>query len=429
MSTLTTSLKPLNGHAAEASAENSNLRERVRRIVNSVPVYDIHTHLYAPAFKDLLLFGLDEQLIYHYLVAEAFRHFTISYDDFWALPKARQAEMIWDVLFVQNTPLSEPTRGVLTTLNKLGLDVRDGLPRLRQWFADWKPAGYIDHCMELAGVHKICMTNSPFDDLERPVWEAGYQGDSRFSHALRIDPLLMDWENTAPLLSKWGYEVSADLGGKTFDEVRRFLSDWAKRMDALYVMVSLPPEFAYPANTPTAKLIDGAILPFCRDSGLPFALMFGVRRAVNPGLKLAGDGVGLSDLSALQTLCAQNEDVKFLVTVLARENQHELAVQARKFRNLHIFGLWWFMNVPELIDETTRMRLELLGPTFTAQHSDARVLDQIIYKWGHSRQIIGEVLADKYADLAATGWTTDDATIERDAKQLLGDGFETFLKR
>lgn len=405
------------------------LRERVQRIVAGVPVYDIHTHLYAPAFQDLLLFGLDEQLIYHYLVAEAFRHFTISYDDFWALSQQRQAEMIWDVLFVQNTPLSEPTRGVLTTLNKLGLDAQGGLPALRGWFTKWKPNDYVDYCMELAGVRKICMTNSPFDDLERPVWEDGYAGDSRFSHALRIDPLLMDWENTAPLLSKWGYEVQPDFGAKTFAEVQRFLRDWATKMNALYVMVSLPPEFAYPADTPVAKLIDGAILPFCRESGLPFALMFGVRRAVNPGLKLAGDGVGLSNLMTLQTLCAQNPDVKFLVTVLARENQHELAVQARKFRNLHIFGLWWFMNVPELINETTRMRLELLGPTFTAQHSDARVLDQIIYKWDHSRQIIGEVLADKYADLAAIGWITDDTTIERDAKQLLGGGFEAFLKR
>ncbi len=405
------------------------LRERVQRIVAGMPVYDIHTHLYAPAFQDLLLFGLDEQLIYHYLVAEAFRHFTISYDEFWALSKERQAEMIWDVLFVQNTPLSEPTRGVLTTLHKLGLDARDGLPAMRGWFAKWKPADYVDHVMELAGVHTICMTNSPFDDLERPVWEAGYTGDSRFSHALRIDPLLMDWDNTAPLLSKRGYEVQSDFSGKTFAEVQRFLRDWATKMNALYVMVSLPPEFAYPADTPIAKLIDGAILPFCRESGLPFALMFGVRRAVNPGLKLAGDGVGLSDLTTLQRLCAENPDVKFLVTVLQRENQHELAVQARKFRNLHIFGLWWFMNVPGLINETTRMRLELLGPTFTAQHSDARVLDQIIYKWDHSRQIIGEVLADKYCDLAAIGWTTDDATIERDAKQLLGGGFEAFLKR
>ncbi|HEY0072537.1 MAG TPA: hypothetical protein VGB77_00425 [Abditibacteriaceae bacterium] len=423
MSTLTASL---NGAAVDVSA----LRSRVQRVVSGVPVYDIHTHLYAPAFKDLLLFGLDEQLIYHYLVAEAFRHFTLPYEDFWKLPQSAQAEMIWQALFIHNTPLSEPTRGVLTCLHKFGLDPqKDDLPKLRQWFSQWSTDEYVDKCMEMAGVHTICMTNSPFDDLERPVWEAGYKGDSRFSHALRIDPLLMDWENTAPLLAKWGYEVQPDFSGKTNDEVQRFLRDWAEKMNALYVMVSLPPEFAYPANSPIARLIDGAILPFCRQSGLPFALMFGVRRAVNPELKLAGDGVGLSDLLTLQTLCAQNSDIKFLVTVLARENQHELAVLARKFRNLHIFGLWWFMNVPELIDETTRMRLELLGPTFTAQHSDSRVLDQIIYKWGHSRQIIGEVLADKYADLAATGWNVDDATIERDARQLLGGSFEAFLKR
>ena len=77
---------------------------------------------------------------------------------------------------------------------------------------------------------------------------------------------------------------------------------------------------------------------------------------------------------------------------------------ARKFRNLHIFGCWWFTNVPYLIDEITRLRLELLGLSFTPQHSDARVLDQLIYKWQHSRRIIARVLVDKYSDLAQTGW-------------------------
>ena len=31
---------------------------------------DIHTHLYEAAFGELLLWGIDELLIYHYLVAE-----------------------------------------------------------------------------------------------------------------------------------------------------------------------------------------------------------------------------------------------------------------------------------------------------------------------------------------------------------------------
>jgi hypothetical protein len=102
---------------------------------------------------------------------------------------------------------------------------------------------------------------------------------------------------------------------------------------------------------------------------------------------------------------------------------------ARKFRNLHIFGCWWFTNNPVIIEDMTRMRLELLGLSITPQHSDARVLDQIIYKWTHSRVIIAKVLKEKYADLAATGWTVTEDEIARDVKNLFGGAFEAFLKR
>jgi hypothetical protein len=156
--------------------------------------------------------------------------------------------------------------------------------------------------------------------------------------------------------------------------------------------------------------------------------MLGVKRAVNPQLKLAGDGVGSSNLAVLQNLCARFPENKFLATVLAREGQHELCVLARKFRNLHPFGCWWFTNVPHLIDEITRLRLELLGLSFTAQHSDARVLDQIVYKWQHSRRIIAQALVDKYSDLAKTGWQVNRAEIERDVKDLFGGAFERFCK-
>src|SRR5258707_13730863 len=154
------------------------------------------------------------------------------------------------------------------------------------------------------------------------------------------------------------------------------------------------------------------------------ALMFGVKRQVNPELRLAGDGIGLSKLSALEHLCARFPENKFLVTALARENQHELCVLARKFRNLHIFGCWWFTNVPSVMEEMTRMRLELIGLSVTPQHSDARVLDQLIYKWQHSRRLITRVLADKYADLIQTGWEPREGEIERDVKHLFAGGFD-----
>lgn len=407
----------------------SGLSNLVAEIVQATPVFDIHTHLYDPAFGELLLWGIDDLLTYHYLIAEGFRQVDVPYEKFWTLSKTQQADLIWDALFIRHSPLSEACRGVLTVLQALGLDVRKrDLPALRAHFAQWEVGEFTTRCLELAKVRQVCMTNSPFDPLERPVWERGFARDPRFVAALRIDPLLLDWANTAPQLHAWGYNVRADFSGQTFAEVRRFLADWTRRIDARYCMVSLPPEFAFPAETAEAQLIEHAILPHGREHGQAFALMIGVKRSVNPQLRIAGDGVGLADVGAVENLCARFPANKFLVTMLARENQHALCVAARKFRNLHVFGCWWFLNNPSIIEDMTRMRLELLGLSMTPQHSDCRVLDQLVYKWSHSRGIIGKVLAEKYADLAATGWEPTRAEIERDVRDLLGGALERFLE-
>src|SRR5688572_13398423 len=404
-----------------------HLAAKVQEIVATTPVDDIHTHLYAPPFGELLLWGIDDLLVYHYLVAEAFRYLSIPYNDFWALSKREQADLIWQELFMKHSPVSEACRGVLTTLNRLGLDVKKrDLPALRDWFAKWRADDYTTHCMELAKVRSICTTNSPFDDAERAIWERGWKRDPRFKAALRIDPLLLTWDQAGQKLVQWGYKVKPELGAKTISEVRRFLADWTDRMAPEFLMVSLPPDTVYPDETVSSQLIEKAILPHCREFNLPFAVMPGVRRAVNPHLQLAGDGVGLSNLTALQNLCAANPQNKFLCTILARENQHELCVLARKFRNLHIFGCWWFTNIPTLVEEITRMRLELLGLSFTAQHSDARVLDQIIYKWDHSREVIGRVLGEKYEALQRTGWEPSTEEIRRDIEALFGGSYREF---
>jgi len=61
-------------------------------------------------------------LTYHYLVAETFRSTAISPEAFWQLSKAQQADLVWQTLFVENSPLSEATCGVITVLNAFGLD-------------------------------------------------------------------------------------------------------------------------------------------------------------------------------------------------------------------------------------------------------------------------------------------------------------------
>ena len=69
--------------------------------------------------KGLLLWGIDELLTYHYLVAEVFRVVParqLPYETFWKMTKREQADHIWKHLFVERSPISEACRGVLTTL-------------------------------------------------------------------------------------------------------------------------------------------------------------------------------------------------------------------------------------------------------------------------------------------------------------------------
>jgi len=155
--------------------------------------------------------------------------------------------------------------------------------------------------------------------------------------------------------------------------------------------------------------------------------MVGVRRGVNPALKAAGDGVGKSDVSSIERMCVESPDARFLATFLSRENQHELCVAARKFSNLMPFGCWWFLNNPSIVEEITTERLELLGTSFIAQHSDARILEQLIYKWQHSREVIGNCLFNSYERLLTAGRAVARNEIERDVKALFSKNFRGWI--
>ena len=103
------------------------LHARVSRIVEATPVHDIHTHLYDPAQGELLLWGIDDLLVYHYLVSEASRQMEVPLERFWSASKEEQAGFVWQSLFIDHSPVSEACRGVLTTLNRLGIEPRKNL--------------------------------------------------------------------------------------------------------------------------------------------------------------------------------------------------------------------------------------------------------------------------------------------------------------
>lgn len=400
----------------------------------------------------------------------------ISPETFYAKTKKEQADIIWKALFVDRTPISEACRGVITTLVALGLqkevDDRD-LNAIRSFYSTYRNRGlqgaeeFSEMVFKKAGVKYNIMTNIPFDNNEAQYWRPKRKEYSpKYKSALRVDPLLSgDRQTIEAALKGSGYDV-------TLEAARQYLRDWCDTMMPEYMMASTPHDFVFqegslatttntgineesmkePGAFVTAarsynicngteddvpSIIDEncdflsqVLMKVCEERDLPVALKIGAHRGLNPRLKQAGDGVvAFADAAMLGRLCQRFPKVRFLATFLSRNNQHEACVLASKFRNLHIYGCWWFCNNPSIIEEITKMRVEMLGTAFTAQHSDARVLDQLLYKWPHSRAVIADVLQKEIKKLALSGWVVTRAELRRDVGRLFGGSYEEYMAK
>ena len=162
--------------------------------------------------------------------------------------REEQAEIIWKELFVNRLPLSEACRGVLTVLNKFGLNdeiVSRDLTKIRAFYNSFKSrgeAGATDFCelaFKISGIRYAIMTNVPFDENEVRCWRPNTKNFSpRFRSALRVDPLLAgNWEELSKVVKLSGYPVSVE-GAK------QYLRDWCKTINPEYLMASTPKTFA-----------------------------------------------------------------------------------------------------------------------------------------------------------------------------------------
>jgi hypothetical protein len=419
---------PLASSANQPVTGSDEILRTVQSELAATRFIDVHTPLFMPSLGQLGLWGIDELITYHYLEAELFRSSSLKPQQYWEMSKTAKADAIWRALFVENAPVSEATRGVVAVLSAFGLPTASSdLTEAREFFAAQKLDAHIRRVFDLAGVSEAVMTNDPLDPDEAPLWEQGAKPDPQFHPVLRLDRILNKWTDHSRVLAAQGYAVNDDATAQSLSEVRRFLAEWCKRMRPVYMAVSLPDTFQFPEKSVRARLLAEAVLPACREFGIPLSLMIGVRYQVNPELRLAGDGVGKADLRAVERLCTQYPENRFLISVLSRENQHELCVYARKFNNLMPFGCWWFLNNPSVVEEITRERLEMLGTSFIPQHSDARVLEQVIYKWRNTRRTLAPILANSYRLLAEDGRPVTRTDIQRDITRLFRSNFEEFV--
>lgn len=411
------------------------VREWIATCVKETPIFDMHTHLFAPCFGELLRYGMDETLTYHYLVEETLLVTGMAPREYWDLQKPRQAELIWQTLFVDRTPVSESCRTVLAMLQRDGLDANEkDLDACRAFYAGLSRRQYVEDVFRREQITGVMMTNDPFCPEEARVWlQGGYEGDPRFLPALRIDDLLFYAPAAVEALVKWGYAAERTKDGKptaaALPEIRRFLEDWLDRTQAQYCAASLPVAFSVEDGSACATILTECVLPVCKARNLPVALMLGVTRRVHPAMLEAGDSLGKADIRQLHKLFLDHRENLFLVTALARENQQELTATARIFNNVLLFGCWWFLNNPVFMEELTRMRYELLGPKFVAQHSDANMLGHLEGKWERFKAVLTRVLAGYYAELLTMGYYPEDSAIREEVADLCGGYYHKFLAR
>ena len=395
---------------------SDNISDKLLNIINNTPIFDLHTHLFPPQHEGYFLLGFKNLLNYHYLIAELLTATNINASTFYSYNDEKKASLIWNELFEKRTPVSEACSGVLSILKELKIELnkKSFLSICDEYDNKIQSDKKI---FDLSNVSSLVMTNNPFDLDEWSLFNNSDWDKKIYLASLRLDDLILNYEETFK-------KAKDQTSNQEKSTIIAYLEKCYFQSNPVYAAVSL--------NLATFnKILDDSmwrdILVWLENKNLPLSLMLGVRRAVNKDFGLAGDGIGDINLKELSTLCTSFPRNKFLVTCLSLNDQHELTVLARKHPNLRIFGFWWFMNQPTIIKQILKMRIDMLGFSFIPQHSDARVSDQLIYKWNHFKKILHPILLEYYQDLLDKNFPISEKILQRDINNLLSGNAKNYL--
>lgn len=395
---------------------SDNISDKLLNIINNTPIFDLHTHLFPPQHEGYFLLGFKNLLNYHYLIAELLTATNINASTFYSYNDEKKASLIWNELFEKRTPVSEACSGVLSILKELKIELnkKSFLSICDEYDNKIQSDKKI---FDLSNVSSLVMTNNPFDLDEWSLFNNSDWDKKIYLASLRLDDLILNYEETFK-------KAKDQTSNQEKSTIIAYLEKCYFQSNPVYAAVSL--------NLATFnKILDDSmwrdILVWLENKNLPLSLMLGVRRAVNKDFGLAGDGIGDINLKELSTLCTSFPRNKFLVTCLSLNDQHELTVLARKHPNLRIFGFWWFMNQPTIIKQILKMRIDMLGFSFIPQHSDARVSDQLIYKWNHFKKILHPILLEYYQDLLDKNFPISENILLRDINNLLSGNAKNYL--
>lgn len=314
---------------------------------------DLHTHLY-PQNDDRCLSGLNELLNYHYVLGEFFKASGKLKKDiqlFNLKTKEERSEEIWDTLFRGQTThskyQSEHIRGVHTCISGFA-------PNVNPFYSTYANVieKYDVPTLELA-LHCVGLTQAVATyDIGEEIFD-----DDIIIPSFRIDRLT-EFCMPDPIDDR-----------------------------ALYYAFSCESSELHTVNNLKGNLIDEL-----KEHNKPLWIMLGVKRGVTPYMDLGGDSIGECDILKLVEFANHHPDLKIPFSILDPSKIHEAIVASRVTPNLFFSGHWWFNNIPSSIKHNMQTAVELVGyENFIHYYSDARVVDQLLYKWKHYYQIKKEL--------------------------------------
>ena len=111
------------------------------------------------------------------------------------------------------------------------------------------------------------------------------------------------------------------------------------------------------------------------------------------------------------------EDIRFQDSViLICEHSKKATMGLILNKPLYNFDTSQFLIKIKII---LNLRIELLGLNFIPQHSDARVTDQLLYKWPHFKALLSKVLYNHYNDIKLKNFKISENQISDDVSKLL----------
>ena len=377
----------------------SQIKFYIEKFVNSTPIFDIHTHLFPSKFKKYYNVGLIKLLNYHYLKAELFSLGNIKIKNFNNLDDNKKANIIWDNLFLNRYPISTATQGVLRILKIYGVeDVNQKFDKILKITNENQLSE--EDIFKITNINQVVMTNNPFNSEEKKI--LNLNKDSKYLPSIRIDDLFMKPKSKNEHLNSW-YLSGQEKIKKAIKEIK------------IIIQTNKPSYFSL--STENFKEFENEFffknfLSLLKENKTPMMLLIGVKRGVNKLYNDAGDGIGTMNLDYLEKILIKFPRNKFLLSCLDYRDQFKLSVLARKFQNLKIVGFWWFNNNESIIENLLKQRFELLGDNFIVQHSDARIIDQLVYKWLDFKSIYIKVMVEKYQKLLSLGYKIKATDLE-----------------